>query len=445
MQTIQYLHFSVEMWGALFSFVGILIVFLTRYFDKVGSRKLILVLLCSALLMVSDGLAWLNRGNTTEAGYYIVRISNFASFFFGFLIMPLAAQYVSHLIYVRSNGVRLYWEIYEWGIFIFGAAVMILNEFVPFIYTFDETNTYQRLPYFFWVPGFIALVGALITLGVAIAYNKYMMKLENAAIISFLALPIIAIVLQIIFYGVSFANIAIVISTVILFVSYESYFAQYLVNKEKQMNADKLRMVNRQMQPHFVFNSLALIRHQCMEDPEAAAETINEFSAYLRSTTDLLTESECISLERELDIVRHHINIHEKRYDKSLNVQFDIRDTEFDVPPFSVQTLVENALHHGINDGQLENGSISISTDRIKNKHVLVVEDNGNGFDTAVLEKENSRHVGIRNTKDRITAMCNGTLSIDSAVGKGTNGDNTGIKRHYSRRRRRDERIDRRR
>ena len=174
------------------------------------------------------------------------------------------------------------------------------------------------------------------------------------------------------------------------------------------------------MQPHFVFNSLALIRHQCMEDPEAAAETINEFSAYLRSTTDLLTESECISLERELDIVRHYINIHEKRYDKSLNVQFDIRDTEFDVPPFSVQTLVENALHHGINDGQLENGSISISTDRIKNKHVLVVEDNGNGFDTAVLEKENSRHVGIRNTKDRITAMCNGTLSIDSAVGKGT-------------------------
>lgn len=93
MQTIQYIHFSVEMWGALFSLVGMLIVFLTRYFDKTGSRKLMLVLLCSALLMVSDGLAWLNRGNATEAGYYIVRIANFASFFFGFLIMPLAAQY----------------------------------------------------------------------------------------------------------------------------------------------------------------------------------------------------------------------------------------------------------------------------------------------------------------------------------------------------------------
>ena len=51
--------------------------------------------------------------------------------------MPLAAQYVSHLIYVRSNGVRLYWEIYEWGIFLFGAFLLILNEFVPFIYTFD--------------------------------------------------------------------------------------------------------------------------------------------------------------------------------------------------------------------------------------------------------------------------------------------------------------------
>ena len=420
MQTIQYIHFSIEMWGALFSLVGALIVFLTRYFDRAGSRKLILVLLCSALLMISDGMAWLYRGNPTETGYYIDRIANFASFFFGFLIMPLAAQYVSHLIYVRTNGVRLYWEIYEWGIFLFGSVLLIINAFVPFIYTFDETNTYQRLPYFFWLPGFIALVGALITLGVAIAYHKYMMKLENAAIISFLALPIIAIILQIILYGVSFANIAIVISTVILFVSYESYFAQYLVDKEKQMNEDKLRIVNRQMHPRFVFNSLALIRHQCLSDPEAAAETINEFSAYLRSTTDLLTESECISFERELDIVRHYINIHEKRYDKRLNVQYDIRDTEFDVPPFSVQTLVENALHHGISDGQLRDGRIIISTDIIKNRHVIVVEDNGNGFDSAALEKDNSHHVGIRNTKDRITAMCKGTMSIESAPGKGT-------------------------
>ena len=420
MQTIQYIHFSVEMWGALFSLVGVLIVFLTRYFDKVGSRKLMLVLLCSALLMISDGLAWLFRGNPTEAGYYIVRIANFCSFFFGFLIMPLAAQYISHLIYVRSNGIKLYWEIFEWGIFIFGAALLILNEFVPYIYTFDRTNTYQRLPYFFWLPGFIAFVGAVITLGVALAYKKYMMTLENAAIISFLSLPIIAIILQIIFYGISFANLAIVISTVILFVSYEAYFAQYLVDKEKQVNEAKLRMVNRQMHPHFVFNSLALIRHQCLTDPEQAAETINEFSAYLRSTTDLLTESECISFERELDIVRHYISIHEKRFDKTLNVQYDIRDTEFDIPPFSLQTLVENALHHGINDGQLENGKITILTEKVGKKHIVTVEDNGNGFDTAILNDENNHHVGIKNTRERITAMCSGTLTIESAPGKGT-------------------------
>ena len=420
MRTVQYIHFSVEMWGALFSFVGLLIVFLTRFFDKAGSRKLMLVLLCSALLMISDGLAWLFRGDPTEAGYYVVRIANFASFFFGFLIMPLVTQYISHLIYIRSNGVRLYWEIFEWGIFIFGAALLVLNEFVPYIYIIDETNTYQRMPYFFWVPGFVAFVGAVITLSVAIAYHKYMMALENAAIISFLSLPIIAIILQIVFYGISFTNIAVVISTVILFVSYESYFAQYLVDKEKQVNEDRLRMINRQMHPHFVFNSLALIRHQCLTDPEEAAEMINEFSAYLRSTTDLLTESECISFERELDIVRHYINIHQKRFDKTLDVQYDVRDTGFDVPPFSVQTLVENALHHGINDGQLENGRVIVSTTKVKNKHIVTVEDNGNGFDTAILDKDNGHNVGIKNTRERIAAMCKGTLSIESAPGKGT-------------------------
>ena len=127
------------------------------------------------------------------------------------------------------------------------------------------------------------------------------------------------------------------------------------------------------------------IRNRCgnITDPEEAAETINEFSAYLRSTTELLTESECISVGRELEIVGHYINILQKRYDKTLNVQFDIRDTEFNAPPFSVQTLVENALNHGINDGQLENGKIIISTEKIKKKHIVTVEDNGNGFDTA--------------------------------------------------------------
>ena len=420
METIQYIHFSVEMWGALFSLVCVLIVFLTRYFDRAGSRKLSLVLLCSALLMISDGFAWLFRGNPSEAAYYIVRIANFCSFFFGFLIMPLAAQYVSHLICVRSGGIKLYWEIYEWVIFIFGAVLLIIDQFVPFIYTFDENNTYQRSQFFFWFPGFIAITGALITLGVAIAYNKYMMKIENAAVISFLSLPIIAIVLQIIFYGVSFANIAIVISTVILFASYESNFAQYLVNKEKQVNEDRLRMINRQMHPHFVFNSLALIRHQCLTDPQEAAETINDFSAYLRSTTDLLTESNCISFERELDIVRHYVNIHQRRFDKTLNVQYDIRDTEFDVPPFSVQTLVENALHHGISDGQLENGKVVITAEKSGNKHTVTVEDNGNGFDTSSLDKDSSHNVGIRNTIDRVTLMCEGTLNIESAPGKGT-------------------------
>ena len=420
MQTVQYIHFSVEMWGALFSFIGILIVYLTRYFDKVGSRKLMLVLLCAALLMISDGLAWLYRGNTTETGYYVARIANFCSYFFGFLIMPLAAQYVAHLIYTRSNGVRLYWEIYEWGIFIVGAALLILNEFVPYIYTIDETNTFQRMPYFFWIPGFIAFVGVVITLGVAIAYSKYMSVLENTAIILFLSLPIISIILQIFISDVSFVNLAVVISTVILFVSYESHFAQYLVDKEKQVNKAKMRIINRQMHPHFVFNSLALIRHQCLTDPEKAAETINEFSAYLRSTTNLLAESECISFEKELEVVRYYISIHQKRFDKTLNVQYDIRDTEFDVPPFSVQTLVENALHHGINDGQLEGGLVVISTEKIKNKHIVTVEDNGNGFDPAILDQKNNQHIGINNTRERVAAMCSGTLSVESAPGKGT-------------------------
>ena len=362
---------------------------------------------------------WLSPVNSSLAVSYLVRITYFGAFFLGMLNMAVSAEYITHLIYKRS-GFDLKWKYIEWFFFLVGTVLLIINLFNPYIYTFDANNTYIRLRDFFWLPDLVIFIEAAISLSVAIACLKYLLPMERVAMISYLTLPMIAIIISEFFYGASCTNIAVVISTIILFISYESYYAQYLVEQQKNLNEERLRLVNHQMQPHFIFNTLALIRYQCLNSPNEAADTINDFSDYLRSTTDLMLETECISFEKELDIVKNYIRIQKRRFEDELIAEYNISDTAFDVPPYSVQTIVENAVIHGIRDGNSGKGKIIITTKRIKNQHIITVEDDGCGFDASLLNNKASKNVGIKNTMQRIGVMCRGTMTVESTPGAGT-------------------------
>lgn len=418
MIALQEVYYSIELWGALFSLIAALTILLTRHFDKAASRKLMLTMLCSAALMVCDAVSIYYRGNTSAQGPVIERWATFAVYFLSFLIIPLSAQYVSEIIYKRS-GYRLYWELIEWGIFIFGALLLIANEIYPFIYRIDYLGRYVRMM-FFWLPDLIGLAGVLTALAVALAYSKYMMVIERAAVVSFLTLPMIGIVIKLFYPESPFITIAIVISVIILFISYETCYVQFLVEKEKKLSEEKLKLVNHQMKPHFIFNTLTLIRFQCLTAPNDAAETVTEFSNYLRGITDYLTEEDRISVEAELDIVKNYLQIQSKRFGDGIKVEYDIKDTDFDVPPFSIQTLVENAVHHGFKSGQIKDGIVRITTKKEGNNHIVTVEDNGVGFDKNEPKKEEKKHLGITNTKNRVEIMCKGSFDIESEPGKGT-------------------------
>lgn len=414
----QIVYFSIEIWGAFFSLIAALTILLTRHFDKSGSRKLMLAMLCSAALMICDGISIYFRGNPSPSAVFVERWSTFAVYFLSFLIIPLSAQYVSQIIYKRSGGFKLYWELIEWGIFVFGALLLIVNEIYPFIFYVDDVGRFVRMPYFFWVPSLIGFTGILTTLAVGLKYSKYMMPIERAAVVSFQVLPMAGIIIKLFYPETPFVTIAIVVSSIILFVSYEASYVQFLVEQEQKLSEAKLKLVNQQMKPHFIFNTLTLIRFQCLTVPNDAAQTVSEFSNYLRSITDYLTEEDCISVESELDIVKNYLNIQSKRFGDGIKVEYDIEETDFDVPPFSIQTLAENAVHHGFKSGQGDKGLIRVSTKRDKNKRIVTVEDNGAGFDVREMEKKGS--VGIKNTRNRVKIMCGGELTIQSEPGKGT-------------------------
>lgn len=420
MTTLQYIHFSIELWGAFFCLVATVHISIIKNFDRTGSYKLIALMINSAVLMVSDAMAWLFRGSLTDTGYYMVRVANFAAFFFGFLSMPLVAEFITHIIKKRSGINGLYWKYIEWIIFIIGAVLLVINIFRPFIYGFDDRNTYYRLA-FGVIPGCLAFVGIVITLGVVLEYISYLQPFEKIATIIYLVLPVGAVVLQTFRYGISFTYLSLVISALMMYISFEVSYSRFNTEKERKLAEERIRLFNRQIQPHFLFNSLSVIKHLCRKSPEEAAQAIDEFAGYMRSSTDLMNAENCVPVSREIDLVRHYAYMQQKRFGDSIRYEFDIQDEDFAVPPFAIQTIVENAIEHGLRPIGAENGIITVKTYCNNRDHIVEITDNGSGFDTGIIEDETqTEHVGIKNTRARLRLMCGGTLRISSKINQGT-------------------------
>ena len=136
----------------------------------------------------------------------------------------------------------------------------------------------------------------------------------------------------------------------------------------------------------------------------------------------MMSSVDCVSAQRELELVQHYINLQKKRFGGHIDYLTDIQDVDFELPPFTIQTCVENAFTHGLRVQEATGAQyISVKTYRSQASHVVEIEDNGTGFDVRILEDDiTSPHIGIRNTEDRIKLMCNGSLTIESTPGKGT-------------------------
>lgn len=418
MTSLQTVHFTIELWGALFCIIAGISIFITRHFDKAGANKLLKLITTVALLLISDAVSWASRGAVGYFEYYLVRISNFAAFFFAFLIMPLVADYLTYIIKKRSGIVGLYWTYVEWGFFALGVILLIINAVHPFMYDFDSGNTYFRLTYGI-LPGIIGFIGIIITLGVVLSYIKYLNTFEKTAAILYLILPIVSVIIQIFRYGISLTYFAITVSTILFFVSYVFNYMQYNIDIEHTLTEERIRLVNQQIQPHFIFNCLTTIRYLCRDNAEAV-EAINEFAGYMRGCTDFLNENNCIKAKREFDLVRHYVSLEQRRFGDKTSVEFDLADTDFKIPPFAVQTLVENAIKHGLRSSDIKNGLVTVTSKFENNSHTVEITDNGVGFDTKILSEENKTRVGIQNTQKRLALLCGGKLSVESEIGKGT-------------------------
>ncbi|MGQ3052623.1 MAG: sensor histidine kinase [Roseateles sp.] len=171
------------------------------------------------------------------------------------------------------------------------------------------------------------------------------------------------------------------------------------------------RLAAAQIQPHFLFNTLASLQHWVDTGDVRAAPLLRDFTAYLRATLPMF-ERELQPLADEIEMVRRYLAIMQARLGARLAFTIDMpADLDAQLPPGLVLTLVENAIAHGI-EPQLRGGHVDITARRDGEHLVLTVRDDGPG-----LAPGRTDGVGLSNTRRRLlSAFPGATLTLADAT-----------------------------
>ena len=174
---------------------------------------------------------------------------------------------------------------------------------------------------------------------------------------------------------------------------------------EATVKSLELKTIKSHINPHFIFNALNSIRALVDENPERARTAITELSNILRSSMQA-EKMETVPLKQELDIVRDYLALEHMRFEERLQIEMDIDENTLNqpIPPMMLQTLVENAIKHGISK-QINGGKIRIISDFKNSRHEIVVQNSGKLNGTKIFDTDG---FGIKSTQDRLNLMYQG-------------------------------------
>jgi two-component system, LytTR family, sensor kinase len=185
------------------------------------------------------------------------------------------------------------------------------------------------------------------------------------------------------------------------------YYFYHFIEKSRKQQMDTLQLeslikelelktIKAHINPHFIFNSLNSIRALVDENPQRARKAVTELSNILRSSMQV-EKVEMVPFEKELYIVKDYLALENMRFEDRLKIEYQIDEDTLDqpVPPMMLQTLVENAIKHGISK-QISGGVVKIISDFKDSYHEMAVQNTGN-----------------------LNGHANGTASTNDLLGKG--------------------------
>lgn len=240
---------------------------------------------------------------------------------------------------------------------------------------------------------------AIFVLGIVIFFLRVPFSfLLNIASVQRLALDLRQVVIGSSFY------------VIILFVWSLFYFTYHYIARynqslkyEASMIEIELNNLKNQLNPHFIFNALNSIRALVDENPDKSKQAINHLSNILRNS--LAFEKKGLTkFDDELKIVKDYLSLESIRFEERLKTELDVHpdSSRFLVPPFMIQTLVENGIKHGISR-LTQGGTIQVKTRVEKNRLKIQIRNSGHLMNG--VRRGKSGGTGIKNTMQRLKLL----------------------------------------
>jgi len=205
-----------------------------------------------------------------------------------------------------------------------------------------------------------------------------------------------------------------------------AYLESRMSEAKAQANEARLKLLETQLEPHMMFNTLANLRVLISVDPQAAQRMLDHLIAYLRATLGA-SRNATHSLQAEFDRLRDYLELMAvrmgPRMQYTLDLPAELRDHA--IPTLLLQPLVENSIQHGL-EPQVEGGSITVraSRDPTLNRLTLSVEDTGVGINHAAPKGPHTPDAGfgLAQVRERLHTVygAKATLSLGPSTAKAT-------------------------
>ncbi|MDR7270363.1 signal transduction histidine kinase [Pelomonas saccharophila] len=182
---------------------------------------------------------------------------------------------------------------------------------------------------------------------------------------------------------------------------------------KRQVIEARMAAMQAQVEPHFLFNTLASIDHLIEVDPPRASQMQKNLIALLRASMPTMREANATGsrdLGRELAVIRPYLEILKVRMEERLQTEIDVPEglLSAEFPPMMIQGLVENAIKHGL-EPKAEGGSLKVKAEIVHGKLAVTVADTGLGFGRAATS---GTGVGLANIRERLQLLHGSKASV---------------------------------
>lgn len=404
---LPYINIVLDLFALLVS----LIVFAScfqEFSKKRNNRARSFLFLLSAVIisLIANIVAWFGEGHLEISTVTV--IANTVASCAGQISIIFFMSYLKENLYESSRAAAFTVHLFR-ILCVLSLIFVIGNAFGEYSYMIDEHGHWSHTENIaMGILHFMFPMLSLFTIILMAAFAKSSTKINRFAFILYTVFPVAGIILDYAIHGLSLTYVGLTVCTLVIYTS-------IYLKKQKLIEAQQNALMLSQINPHFIYNTLSTIAAMCDVSPTQAKYLTIDFSRYLRQNLSNLKNEKLIPFSQELEHVECYLKIEKARFREKLNILYSIQCKDFEIPPLSIQPLVENAVKHGITK-KATGGTLKISTYDTESSYIVEIKDDGVGFDPEKAE----RHVGLDNVQSRIMAMCKGEVTIKSTLGVGT-------------------------